>query len=451
MKTYAKFHMRSRKMFLLLMLVLLYPATGHSLDNTYWNTQLGFQFYPPGARALGMGGAFVGIADDATAAVSNPAGIAQLTHMQLAIEGRYVSTDSTGKAFSWTTENGNRAIQKASSDVHDATDVSFGAFTTPLFNNLFNISLFYDKPMSFSVNKRAARESQGLGEFQPSSTDITINEAGLSVARSFFDGKLMLGGGLGVQFLDMQQSAVGFIIDNQAPTGFSRYFKRSVDESEVGVSYRGGILVKPIDNLRLGASYTSMPSFDYQIRQDFVEGGRQSFNSEFDVPDNLSFGAAYNIFPNWVVLFEGRYIMYSQLEKNLTIPIAYPDAPVDIHGFRILSSRSDYSIDNILEIHFGTEYVLNAIQNVPIALRAGFFYEPAHDLEYTKPSVIPDGLNRPRNQLNNIEANLFDGGEALWHFTFGTGAVFFNHFQVDVGADITDKSQNVALSMVYQF
>jgi long-chain fatty acid transport protein len=450
MKTYAKFHMRSHKVFLLLLLVLLYPATGYSLDSTYWNTQLGFQFYPPGARALGMGGAFVGLADDATAAASNPAGIAQLTHMQLAIEGRYVTKDSTGKTFPWTALGGTSGIQRTSSDVNDATDVSFGAFTTPVFNNLFNIALFYDKPMSFSVNKFMARDLGGqLGEFQPSSTDITIHEAGLSIAKSFFDGKLMLGGGLGIQFLDMQQHVDAFTVDTLGAA--TRYFSRSVDQNDVGISYRAGVLVKPIDKLRLGASYTLMPRFEYHIRQDFVGSTPELFNSQFDVPDNLSLGAAYNILPNWVVLFEARYLMYSQLEKSFVIPTAYPDAPVYPNGRRIFSSQSDYSIDDIWEIHFGTEYVLNAIQNVPIALRAGVFYEPAHDLKYTKPSIIADAANRPGYQLNNIEAGLFDGGQDLWHFTFGTGAVFFNHFQVDVGADLTEKSRNVTVSMVYQF
>lgn len=137
--------------------------------------------------------------------------------------------------------------------------------------------------------------------------------------------------------------------------------------------------------------------------------------------------------------------------KGFSVPFAYPDAPVDGFGNRVFSSQGDYSIRDIFEIHFGTEYVLNVIKNIPIALRAGFFYEPAHDLKYTKPSLIPDALGRPISQLNNIETGLFDGGEDLYHFTFGAGAVFCNHFQVDVGADISEESSKVALSMVYQF
>jgi long-subunit fatty acid transport protein len=54
-----------------------------------------------GARALGMGGAFIGVADDATAASWNPAGLIQLETPELSIVGAYNNRteDTTYKAF----------------------------------------------------------------------------------------------------------------------------------------------------------------------------------------------------------------------------------------------------------------------------------------------------------------------------------------------------------------
>ena len=43
-----------------------------------------------GARALGMGGAFIAVADDATAASWNPAGIAQLPKSEFSVVGKYM-------------------------------------------------------------------------------------------------------------------------------------------------------------------------------------------------------------------------------------------------------------------------------------------------------------------------------------------------------------------------
>ena len=50
-------------------------------------TTLEFSFSNPGARSMGLGGAFVALADDATAAFANPAGLVQLSRPEISIEG----------------------------------------------------------------------------------------------------------------------------------------------------------------------------------------------------------------------------------------------------------------------------------------------------------------------------------------------------------------------------
>src|SRR5919109_3020167 len=49
---------------------------------------LQFNFGNPGARSLGMGGAFIGLADDASAAEANPAGLTVLRRPEISIEAR---------------------------------------------------------------------------------------------------------------------------------------------------------------------------------------------------------------------------------------------------------------------------------------------------------------------------------------------------------------------------
>ena len=69
---------------LLLLAVLAWPvdAFGQNL------VTLQFSFSNPGARSLGIGGAFVALADDATAAYANPAGLTQLVRPEMSVEGR---------------------------------------------------------------------------------------------------------------------------------------------------------------------------------------------------------------------------------------------------------------------------------------------------------------------------------------------------------------------------
>lgn len=54
-----------------------------------------FTLAPPGARSLGMGGAFIAIADDATASESNPAGLTILTRPEFSFHVRDYSFDGT--------------------------------------------------------------------------------------------------------------------------------------------------------------------------------------------------------------------------------------------------------------------------------------------------------------------------------------------------------------------
>lgn len=93
--------MKHIKNYLLLLLIGLVfnvgvPDTVYALiaaDNNSFN--LNFRFNNPGARANGMGGAFIGLADDATAAYTNPAGLTILTEPEVSIEYKIGEYDNT--------------------------------------------------------------------------------------------------------------------------------------------------------------------------------------------------------------------------------------------------------------------------------------------------------------------------------------------------------------------
>ena len=71
---------------ILLLFGILVPA-GASAQQPIIPLQLSFS--DPGARSMGFGGAFVALADDATAAFANPAGLTQLLKPEISIESRY--------------------------------------------------------------------------------------------------------------------------------------------------------------------------------------------------------------------------------------------------------------------------------------------------------------------------------------------------------------------------
>src|SRR5262245_66683585 len=55
--------------------------------------QMRFNFINPGARALGLGGSFIAVADDATAAQANPGGLMQLAAPEFFVEERFIGGD----------------------------------------------------------------------------------------------------------------------------------------------------------------------------------------------------------------------------------------------------------------------------------------------------------------------------------------------------------------------
>ncbi len=76
-----------------LLLVLLVTASGAQAqdfdqDEGAGPSTLELSFSNPGARSMGLGGAFAALADDATAAFANPAGLVQLTRSEISAEGR---------------------------------------------------------------------------------------------------------------------------------------------------------------------------------------------------------------------------------------------------------------------------------------------------------------------------------------------------------------------------
>lgn len=434
----------------LLLTILLIPLPALAIDNSPEWANLDFDFSSPGARARGMGSAFVSLSDDASSAITNPAGLAQLPRMQFYIEGKssnYESESSTSSLDAFLPDN--EVDAKIDRDTDNFTNVSFAAFSTPLFNDKLNISIFYNSKASMENNidvRRFVLGSDGFSQML-SSSDIALDEYGLSLAKSFLNKKLMLGIGFSVMHFSLEGENFQFLIDDDPvfPDDISRTETHS-SGSSAKLAYRAGILFHPLEKLSIGASYNLMPKFDYRFESATLLSCHEldndgncigdyryrinEFGRIFSVPDSFAVGASFHIMPQWIILVEGKYIKYSDLMDDFEIAWLYPPPLND--------EDSDYDIDNIWEFHVGTEYVLS-VKEAPLALRVGTYHEPAHSLEYV-------GDNKGTEQ-----EIMFDGGEDVWHFTAGIGTVIKNRVQIDFAADIDKNDREYILSLVYQF
>ncbi len=68
---------------------------GWALTAFNQNYNFNFRFNTPGARANAMGGAFIGMADDASAAYSNPAGLTILPKPEVSVEYKSAKYENT--------------------------------------------------------------------------------------------------------------------------------------------------------------------------------------------------------------------------------------------------------------------------------------------------------------------------------------------------------------------
>src|SRR2546428_10004454 len=127
--------MRSRQAWLVMIVLIgmALPARGEAggLSNTETFGGFQFNFNNPGARALGMGGAFIGVADDATAAVTNPAGLVILQRPELSGEVKFTRFRNNIKAFSNSPTDAPTATVPDKDFADSSTAPAFFSFVDP--------------------------------------------------------------------------------------------------------------------------------------------------------------------------------------------------------------------------------------------------------------------------------------------------------------------------------
>src|SRR5688572_261846 len=133
-------------------LVLYSSPAAFAQSNDEVFPQLQWNFGTPGARANAMGRAFIGVADDASASITNPAGQSRLTRPQFYVE--FKSTDVKVKRLAAVDSFTTLAEQESSQAVNSIT---FLAASYPVNRKLtvgFTYSEFLRYEEKFSLDPR---------------------------------------------------------------------------------------------------------------------------------------------------------------------------------------------------------------------------------------------------------------------------------------------------------
>lgn len=422
---------------------LLVLTAGFLLASGAWaqailTLELGYS--NPGARSLGFGGAFVALADDATAAYANPAGLVQLTRPEISIEGRSWSY-KTPFVFSGRASGPPTGIGiDTSPDLlwgeskADFTGLSFLSYVHPLKN--WSLAVYRHQlarfESAFTTNGVFAEGSTHLDTDRwidrPGSADFDVVSWGFAAARRIND-SFSLGLTLTYLEVDLDLETTAYLPDDDSLEAFFSANSYLPERSPWRTSTRAhgstaglalGFLWRATESWKVGGFARSQ--FDVPSRFDGWPGPAASpenpkewhFTGHWQFPPVLGLGCAYTSPEGRVTgSFEWDYVVYSA----------------------IFEGDPDEAIPDAHELHLGGEYAF--LRRTPLlAVRAGVWLDPDHRVRAT----AGDDLFR---------AVLSPGSDEL-HYAFGFGAAF-ERFQIDLGADFSDLRDTVSLSAIFSF
>lgn len=421
-----------------------------------------------GARALGMGNAFIAVADDATAASWNPGGLTQLQRPEISFVYNWnrVSEDYTS---SFTDEfDGANEIS--------FDDINYASFAYPLpftigGRNLvvsLNYQRKYDFDRALDFTRRDATALEGIPGILPvfnltRSTDIHYRqEGGLATLSPAFAFEITdrLSVGMTVNIWDQSLlSSNEWKIRNEfrrrtnlfvsGPSGGSStpsFSWGAFDEDYTdfeGTNYTFGLLYRPTERLSLGAVYHTGFAADVTYQQVFRSRGGTPFMTfdeerrRMEFPTAIGLGAAYRFRNDKLTLS----LDVTRTSWDSFVEVARPQPVSLISG--MLTGTTHFEgfarertspitglekgvgeVDPTYTVRFGGEYVFfdedKPLKKVLPSIRAGVFYDPE-----------PSG-GRP-NSIWSLDRKPEGDGEPedAYGITLGAGALFNNWLNLD--------------------
>jgi long-subunit fatty acid transport protein len=405
---------------------------------------LQFDFLNPGARSLAMGSAFTGLADDATAAFTNPAGLTWLVRPEISIEGRYRSITTPflegGRLFGTLT---NIRDDVVSGPLYGESDTSAGgvSFLSVVIPRGRSAIALYRHEL---VKIRDGFTSRGVFQDVVTSTgrlvqtrelpleaarNVDIVNYGFSAAHRLND-RVSIGGGISIYQFSLESTFRRFATSGEdifGPPNFSQeVFRVTQDGDDVGVGFGGGFQWTVHPKVRIGAVYRHSPDFDVRLEEALSATVREG---TFQVPDAVSAGVMVRPTEALTLAFDYAFVRYSGLEDDF-VTIQTGTRP------------ENFRVDDGHEVHAGLEYVFTNLSAVP-AIRFGTWYDPDHSVRY-EPTAASDAFDV------RFAATL-PGGDDLVHFTLGGGVSITSRFEINAAADLTSKRKTFATSAVYRF
>jgi hypothetical protein len=460
-----------------------------------------FNFISPGAHALGLGGAYISAATDATAAEANPAALQYVSKKQFFVEYRRTEPDDqflrpSGGARDFpdvgSTENWANFLTVSSRD--DTNSLSFASFVLPFrigkkrATIAFSRQVVLDGQNSLTSGERETFLDVSLESFpvvvipdppRPRRYAVhnTVNgnldaellhyNLGFSVSvhRDF-----SVGITANLAELDVTSTVnsntedplgVLFSVHPRVDTGDGLSdIQRltTIGDTDTDLGYTVGLHWHPdsvfpsgVSPVRFGLVYRNGADLAVDERvQEFnaVTGEFEElrrFDNVLKVPDRWGVGASY-FGKQWLVSVDVERIQYSDLLDGYVTGVnfftsdAFP--PTLLPGVTNLR----FDVDDATVARVGGEYAFVTRGQWQYAIRGGYFNQP--DSKIALKSVGDDTID---SDVEAILLDLFREGDDVDHFTVGVTLGAPQGIQLQFAGDFSDAGDVLVGSVIYQF
>jgi long-chain fatty acid transport protein len=377
---------------------------------------LNFNFAPPGARAMGLGATFIGLADDATAAAANPAGLTILVEPEVSAHFRLSRVDLEQPGIFATANqlSSERTLvpsyfsvvfpaRYASFSVYYLEEAHFKARFVEPTEGRTNLGPFLDPAL------RALFPGPITFRYTESES-VILRQLGLSGA--FKLGPMVsVGGSFRFAFADIDADILADFEQPAVTSAFGNYFSErfQISQADNDITFNVGVMVRPTNKFSAGAVYrqganhtlttTTTTRFLNQ-----TESTTAPFTAA--IPDSYGFGLAVRPTEQLTLALDVARVQYSDLGQG---------------------RRPDFPLQDATEVHAGAEYVFFVgSTSTPLSVRGGFYTDPDHD-----------------------EFDTIRSGEV--HGTLGVGVVLRNKYQIDFALNLSERIKESLISFVYRF
>lgn len=403
---------------------------------------------------MAMGGAFVGAADDASAAFTNPAGLAFLTaagKRELTAEGRFTSIETPflagGRISGAVTGKGIDTVPNPiyGSDTDRQVRPGFVSLVVPvgpvvvtayrqemvgLENTFFSDGVF--ERFTFAGITDDNNREIPLG----GTRSVRISTYGGSVGYKLNE-RVAVGAGLALNHFTLQSDFARFGFASSIFGAVNRDIRSATatqSGDDVGLSANVGLLAKLSDRVQVAGTMRRGARFVFSQRDQVFDAGLDlTRTGHFKVPDVWGAGLQWRAGENVRVVLDYDRVQYGQLKHDF----------IDIQS--LSSGRQDQiQLDDANEVHGGVEYQwLRSGDAKPLAFRAGAWLDPAHAPRYISTAA--------HDELDVLLSAALPGGPNLVHYTFGAGVLLLNSLELNGAADLSSRTTAVTTSIVVRF